>query len=301
MARVLAGTAEGLHEFDGSGRLIGIAHDGRRVDAIAPEGWELWAIVDGTELWHTAGVDWWFKAAAQATPRLNCVADTRAGVVVGAAEAGLYRVAGEGLERLAGFDQAEGRSEWFTPWGGPPDTRSISEDREAVYVNEHVGGILRSTDHGDSWHSTIDINADVHQVRTRQGHVVAATARGLALSPDQGATWKFNTDGLHATYCRAVAPCGDSLLVSAAKGPRGEEAAVYRGGFGGGPLVRCREGLPESFDGNVDTYWLDALPKGELAAFATPDGQIFASTDQGQSWAELANGLPGVICLLVIP
>jgi hypothetical protein len=168
-------------------------------------------------------------------------------------------------------------------------------------VNVHVGGILRSTDKGASWQSTIDTHSDVHQVRTGKGHVIAATARGLALSPDRGATWKFNADGLHATYCRAVAPCGDSVLLSASRSPNGEDAAVYRGGFGEGQLVRCTEGLPESFRGNVDTYWLDALPGGELAAFASPEGSIFTSSDQGRTWAELAGGLPAMSCLLVIP
>src|SRR2546429_115455 len=82
-----------------------------------------------------------------------------------------------------------GRDRWFTPWGGPPDTRSISEDDEAVYVNIHVGGILRSVDCGRTWQPTLPIERDVHKVLARPGRLYAASARGLAVSPDSGETW----------------------------------------------------------------------------------------------------------------
>jgi hypothetical protein len=296
MARILVGTRDGLHEFDPAGRPGAVWHAGRRVTAVAPEGWELWSVLDGREVWHTAGVDWWFRVAELDGLRANCMADTRAGVVVGASEGRLLRVAGDGLEPVAGFERAEGRESWFTPWGGPPDTRTVSEDREAVYVNVHVGGILRSRDHGDTWQPTIDVRADVHCVLARPGRVLAATGRGLAVSHDSGETWRFHTGGLHAAYCRGVAVCGDVLLVSAADGPNGGRSALYRGGLS---LERCRSGLPEWFEDNIDSLCLDAVPNGSLAAFGTADGRVFASLDQGATWGEVASGLPPVECLLV--
>ena len=298
MPRVLVGTADGLHRFDSSGNRLGTEHKDSAVTALTPEGWELWAVLDGTELWHTAGVDWWFHVADSENLRLNCIADTRAGVVAGTAQAGLLRVAGDGLERIASFDEIEGRGEWFTPWGGPPDVRSVTEDGDTVYANVHVGGIVRSQDHGDSWAPTIDIRADVHQVRTGHGRVYAATARGLAFSSDRGDTWSFNGEGLHAEYCRDAAVCGESVLLSASAGPRGGQAAVYRGAPDGSKLERSTK---EDFDGNLDTYCLDALPDGKLAAFATENGRVFTSEDEGTSWSELASGLPRPQCLLVLP
>lgn len=298
MTQILVGTDDGLHAFEG-GRAGGVRHAGRRVTALAREGSELWAILDGRELWHTAAAEWLHVADLDAL-RANCVAGTRAGVVVGTSEARLYRVADEALEPVVAFDRAPARDEWFTPWGGPPDTRSISEDDEAVYANVHVGGIVRSRDRGERWEPTIDIHADVHRVLAGHGRVLAACARGLAVSEDRGDTWAFRTDGLHATYCRAVAVCGDTVLLSASTGPRGGDAALYRSRLdGGGPLERCRQGLPERFDGNIDSGWLDAVP--ELAAFASPDGRAFASIDEGASWSEVASGLPSVECLLVVP
>jgi photosystem II stability/assembly factor-like uncharacterized protein len=122
------------------------------------------------------------------------------------------------------------------------------------------------------------------------GLVLAATARGLAVSADGGESWTFRQEGLHAPYCRAVAVGEDTVLVSASAGPRGERAAVYRQPLGGGtPLERCREGLPEWFAGNIDTFCLAAA--GRTAALATAEGDVFASEDGGRSWDVLAKGV----------
>src|SRR5262249_54514880 len=177
-------------------------------------------------------------------------------------EARLFRLAEGTLEPIAAFDDAEGREDWYTPWGGPPDTRSISEWDEEVYVNVHVGGILHTGDSGRTWNPTIDIDADVHQVATAEGLVLAACAGGLATSTDRGATWSMRSDGLEAPYSRAVVVCGDTLLISASNGPRGGGAAVYRGDRTVGPFERCTTGLPGSFEDNIDTYCLDALRDG---------------------------------------
>src|SRR5207247_7541735 len=131
----------------------------------------------------------------------------------------------------AWYRRAPGRNDWTTPWGGPPDTRSLAADGNALYANVHVGGILRSTDAGTNWAPTIDVDADVHQVVAGfddAGRVLAATAEGLAVSNDGGDTWAFETEGLGATYSRAAAVAGDVVLASASRGPRGDGAAVYR-------------------------------------------------------------------------
>jgi len=50
MAQILVGTRDGLHRFDGSGSRFAVEHAGREVTTIGPEGWELWAILDGKEV-----------------------------------------------------------------------------------------------------------------------------------------------------------------------------------------------------------------------------------------------------------
>jgi hypothetical protein len=224
-------------------------------------------------------------------------------MLVGASEARLFRVTDSAAEPVEAFDRAEGRDGWYTPWGGPPDTRSISEWGEDVYVNVHVGGILRGTEDGaGTWSPTIDVDADVHQVATAEGLVLAACAGGLASSTDRGVTWTWRSDGLQAPYCRAVVVCGDSVLLSASNGPGGAQSAVYRAALrGNGAFERCRAGLPEAFDDNIDTYCLDSLPDGSFAAFGTTDGLVFTSEDGGGTWAELASGLPPVRRVLILP
>jgi hypothetical protein len=295
VTQILVGTADGLHELDAGGAPGEVQHAGREVTYIAPEGWELWAILDGREVWHTAGIDWWVHIGDLDGLRGNCMADTRAGVIVGTSEARLFRVAGEGLETVDGFESAPGRDGWYTPWGGPPDSRSISEDGDTVYVNVHVGGILRSRDKGETWEPTIDLDADVHKVWATRDRVFAPCAQGVGVSEDQGDTWSMRTDGLHASYCRGVAVCGDTVLVSASEGPSGSRSAVYRGDAGGGPLERCTDW----FEKNIDSGCLDST--NEVAAFGTEDGRVFASTDQGSKWNEIASGLTPVTRVLVIP
>jgi hypothetical protein len=47
--------------------------------------------------------DWWFHVANLSGLRGNCIADTRAGVILGMSEAHLYRIAGRGLERVRSY------------------------------------------------------------------------------------------------------------------------------------------------------------------------------------------------------
>jgi hypothetical protein len=301
MPGILVATADGLHEL-GDGAVFGrVHHAGRVVTTVAQGRKEFWTVIEGSEVWHTADLDRWTHLADMVNHRATCVAAMDDDVLVGSSQARLFRVLGEGLEPVSAFDRAEGRSTWYTPWGGPPDTRSISEWDEAVYVNVHVGGILRTVDRGETWTPTIDIDADVHQVTTAEGLVLAASAGGLAMSTDRGEAWTFRSEGLEASYSRAVTVCGDAVLVSASRGPRGGHAAVYRGALPGGGLERCRTGLPEWFDDNIDSYCLDAHPDRSFVAFGTSDGQVFASEDAGRSWAEFASGLPPVRRVLVLP
>jgi len=299
---VLVGTAGGVIDA-GSGRVVAL--DGEDVGALA----EGWAVVDGRRLVALEGT------APDGTPggtapegtaldgsRITCV-DARPGdaPIVGTADAHLYRMSAE-PHLVEAFDRAETRSRWYTPWGGPADVRSVcTAPTGDILVNVHVGGILRSDDDGASWRATIDLDHDVHQVLALDGAMaVAACAHGYAASHDGGMTWDVDDEGLHATYSRAVAVAGDTVLVSVSRGPQGTEAAVYRRPLhAGGPFERCRTGLPDRFEGNVDTFWLAGGPDGS-AALATRAGDVFVSTDEGAIWEQAASALPSVRCLVVV-
>jgi hypothetical protein len=298
MPRILVATDGGIHVLDGRGDAAVQLPD-RSVTAVARDGMELWSLVDGSEVWNAPGGEW-ARVATLDGPSATCLAMTDA-IHVGTAEAHLFRLTDDRLELVPAFDEAEGREGWYTPWGGPPATRSISEWGDDVYVNVHVGGILRTSDGGVSWAPTIDVDADVHQVATAEGLVLAAGARGLSVSTDRGATWTLRAGGLQAPYSRAVVVCGDRLLLSASDGPRGGRAGVYRGDLTSGAFARCRTGLPEWFDDNVDTYCLDALNDGSYAAFGVTDGRVYASEDRGDTWTHLTTVPDRVRHVLILP
>ena len=300
MPTILVATRDGLHAFAGDGSPGAVEHAGRDVTSLGRSRSTYWAILDRSELWHSDRVGWSHVADLEGH-RATFVSAMQGQVFVGSSEARLFRLEDDALRPLEAFDTAPGRDTWYTPWGGPPDTRSIANWDEDVYVNVHVGGILRTSDGGATFTPTIDVDADVHHVTTFEELVLAACAGGLATSRDRGASWTYRTDGLEAPYSRAVAVCGDELLLSASDGPRGGHAAVYRSGLGEGSFERCRTGLPEWFDDNIDTYCLEALPDGSLAAFGTAEGEVYASTERGKSWERLASGLPRVHRVLLMP
>jgi len=298
MATIHVATANGVHVFGADGT-SDVTHHGASVTGLARAGASIWAIIDRRELWHDRAGE---RAHVTDLPifEATCLASIDGELWVGTSEAHLFRVVDDEIHDMGAFEHVDGRSSWYTPWGGPPDTRSIAEWDDDVFVNVHVGGIPRTQDGGQTWTPTIDIDADVHQVTATADLVLAACADGLAVSPDRGATWTMRSDGTEARYARAVTVCGDAVLVSTANGPRGGRAAVYRGALSGGPFARCRAGAGW-FDGNIDSHWLDALPDGTLAAFGTADGHLFASTDGGATWDELAADLPQVRRVLVMP
>jgi hypothetical protein len=289
---ILAATAEGFHDVDGRDTAL----EGHRVDALSKDAWGLYALADGRSVWRRVG-DRWVQVAEVEGPPGRCLLATEDGLFVGTAEAGLLLFEDGVLVPVKGFEQVEGRDGWYTPWGGPPDTRSMARDGAGrLYANVHVGGIPRSTDGGETWEPTIDVDADVHQVVAHPSEpdvVLAACAPGLALSRDGGDTWEIDRDGLHGPYCRAAAVAADHLLVSASTGPFTDRAAVYRRPMEArGPFERCTEGLPEWFPSNVDSHCLVA--DGTTVALGTAEGEVFRSTDAGASWERVAKELPAV-------
>jgi hypothetical protein len=296
--RILVGTDHGLIEIDGGTRST---IEPRATAALAPGPGGWWAVAEEFRLLHSTDGRTFTEAAGIRGLRANCVLGHDGGAIVGTSEAHLVRVADGSTERVRSFDRVPTRDGWYTPWGGPPDVRSLARDASgALYANVHVGGILRSDD-GTTWKPTsMDVDADVHQVLAHPaepGVAFAATAIGLATTRDAGETWTFDDEGLHAAYCRAVAIAGDRLLLSASRSHTGRQSALYRRPINGRAFQRCERGLPEWFADNVDTYCLDA--REGVATLGTTDGKIFASTDAGLTWDEAASGLPSISCLAI--
>jgi hypothetical protein len=297
MARLLIGTSAGLFELEGAQVRQDAGFGERDATAVIVDDAEVWAIADRRSLVWRDPAGTWTEVAATDELEITCLLPTAHGFFVGTEEARLFRLQHQTLAPVESFDRVEGRQKWYTPWGGPPAVRSMAVDLAGrIHVNVHVGGIPRSTDGARTWEPTIDIDADVHQViahPTQPDLALAAGAVGLAHSEDGGTSWSIDTDGLRATYARAVAVAGDAVMLSASDGPGGGHAAVYRTPLGPSiHLQRCTEGLPEWFEGNIDTGSLAA--SDSTVAFASNDGRAFISVDTGERWRQLADGLPTV-------
>jgi photosystem II stability/assembly factor-like uncharacterized protein len=171
------------------------------------------------------------------------------------------------------------------------------DDRGKIYANVHVGGVLWSSNSGESWQATaLDIHTDPHQVIApagQDGLLLAATAVGLATSHNAGESWEIDTRGLHITYARAVALSKSTILLSVSRGPSGQDSGIYRQPLaGGGPFLRCKDGLPDYFDSNIDTGLLVA--DGSSVTMAIPQGTLYRSENSGETWTLIASGLPEV-------
>lgn len=281
----LVATGDGLHGAGSRRRMLA----GRAITAIALDGPVIYALVDRTEL-HRIDGDRTDLVTRLANGGGSMLHVHQGSVWVGGDAAGLWRLDGSDLVPVESFLIAPTRSDWHTPWGGPPAIFSMVSHGDDLYVGVHVGGILRTDDDGQTWQATIDLNDDVHQVVVGpDGTLWAATGyRGLATSTDRGASWTYVTDGLHATYLLAVAATTDGVLVGASSGPRASDGALYR--LVSDRFDRIGDPLPADLGGAIGPRQIAAA--GDRAAVVTPDGALFTSADGGRRWERRLTDLP---------
>jgi photosystem II stability/assembly factor-like uncharacterized protein len=307
---LVATWGDGLFIVGGETRGQELAH--QSVRTLAPDGHGgALAVVDGRSLRRRAPDGVWSTIATTAFDLACCVAVGDV-IYIGTDDARVLRVDANGvLEPLRGFDTVAGRDTWYAGSAvingqrvGPPlGIRSITatSDGAVLLANVHVGGIPRSTDGGATWEPSIDVDSDVHEVRahpTRPGIVMAAAAIGLCTSRDGGRTWDVEQEGLHASYCSAVAFAGDDVLVSASLDHFAAQGAIYRRPVDGpGPLVAIAGGLPKWIGGIADTGCI--ATQGAAVAIADRNGNLYVSGDTGRSWSRRADGLPAPSSVLI--
>ena len=276
------------------------------VRGLAPDGrGGALAIVGRHSLRRRAPTGEWATVATSEC-ELSCCVAVRDSIYAGTDAARMLRLTHEGgvLDLNDGFDKVAGRDAWFAGSAivngqrlGPPlGIRSVAANSSAsvLYANVHVGGIPRSLDGGKTWQPTIDINSDVHEVRAHPaypGIVAAASAIGLCVSRDAGATWTIERDGLHAPYCSAVAFSGDDILVSASTDHFAAQGRIYRRPIQpNGSIVAVDDGLPAWTKGIVDTGCIAS--NGPTIAIVDKAGTLYLSSDLGRSWSRRCGELP---------
>jgi hypothetical protein len=303
---------DGLFAVADGGRTQEIAN--QPVRGLAPDGrGGALAIVGRHSLRRRAPNGEWATAATSEF-ELSCCMAVRDTVYVGTDDARMLRLSHGGgvLDPINGFESVEGRDTWFAGSAivngqrvGPPlGIRSVAANANGsiLFANVHVGGIPRSMDGGSTWHPTIDINSDVHEVSAHQANpriVAAAAAVGLCVSRDSGATWITERQGLHASYCSAVAFSGDDILVSASTDHFASQGRIYRRPLKpDGSLVAVEGGMPAWTEGIVDTGCIAA--SGSSIAIADRGGNLYLSDDFGRAWSCRSTKLPAPSGVVIV-
>lgn len=266
---------------------------------------KLAVIVNDHAVWTFTSGRW--HQAVSTDLRLNCVRwtlDDR--LLAGTESARLAWVENSVLHFIDSFDAVPERKLWKTPWGGPPDTRSLAVATDGtLYANIHVGWIVRSRDGGTTWQNLCeDLEMDVHQVATHPtdpGTVFAATARGFHLSTDHGDTFTRQSNGMPYLYQRACACFAqrDVYLVSTSRGPHGKSDALLYRSEDAGKNWALVNGLPEQIGENIDTFQIITADEAH-ALVIVDDTTVYETHDWGINWSEVGSGYPRLYGALAV-
>src|SRR5437764_1926497 len=242
----------------------------------------------------------WFDCALPEPGVFSLAVSAADGAVyVGTEPSRLFRSddRGESWRELEALLELPSRPNWsFPPRPWTSHVRWIApspHDRELLLVGIELGGLMRSTDGGETWQDhRPGAQPDVHSLAWHaraDGRAYEAGGGGAAWSANGGETWEPADEGRdrHYTWSVAVDPDDAEVwYVSASTGPFAAhgggdpQARIYRR-RGGQPWQALAGGLPEPLP--AMPYALVADDSRLFAALA--DGQIWESRDGGDSWA----------------
>jgi len=181
---------------------------------------------------------------------------------------------------------------------------------ETLWAGVEIDGLFRSRDLGRTWEAVGQglSSRDIHALAftradTGRWNMLAATNNDLNLSSDGGETWKPLGIGASMpwSYCRTLGqPIGrpEELLLGNGDAPPGSAGIIGRSTDGG------RTWQPACMPGRANsTIWNFAVHAAdpELIYAASVSGEIYRSTDAGQSWSKLAREFGEVRALAWTP
>ena len=265
-------------------------------------------------------------AAVERIWQIHPDAASRPGVVwAGAEPISLWKSTdgGEHFELIRGLWDHPHRAEWGAGYGGAAaHSVAVQPDGNTVHVAMSTGGVYRSSDGGASWEPRNrgisayfmpdpqpEFGQCVHKIAADAavpGRLYAQNHHGVYRTEDNGDTWDSIADGLPADFGfvmlahprRAGTAWVIPLKADGERIPPGGELAVHRTDDAGATWQRHDSGLPGREYNSVlrDAASVDtAEPAGVY--FGTRGGSVYASADEGETFAEVASHLPDVLCV----
>ncbi|HVB82855.1 MAG TPA: hypothetical protein VNE82_23255 [Candidatus Binataceae bacterium] len=250
-------------------------------------------------------------------------------VFAGADPAALYRSddRGETFQPNDALLNHPERPFWMPGFGGlclhtvMPDPR----DPSRIIIGISAAGIYRSDDSGKSWtrrNSGIRMDdagpPNAPHFRPQCAHKMRYAAKnprriylqnhpGIYRSDDGGDSWVDIAKGLPSVFgfpLVAHPRCADTayvipLTADNFRVPIEGAAKVWRTRDAGESWAPLGSGLPQQdayFSVLRDAFIADSLDPAGLY-FGTRNGQLFASSDEGESWRTIADWLPAVLCV----
>lgn len=138
-------------------------------------------------------------------------------------------------------------------------------------------GAWISSDDGATWKQMENAPADILDITTHRGALVAAAATGIYRSNDKGQTWQPQMNGVTATAVNGLVEFGEMVFAATENGVYGTAKGETRW---------------QRFPAGPDR-WVHSLEKHNGALYAGMNyGGIQRTTDNGASWVPLSGGYP---------
>ena len=246
------------------------------------------------------------------------------------------RDGGRSWVRLEGLNRHPSAESWM-PGGAGLVLHTIVADPdvpERLWIGISAAGVFASEDGGETWErrnrlsnagATLEAGHPAGPRDGEVGHCVHNLARasgsgdllyqqnhhGVWRSADGGRSCEDVTAGLPSTFGFPIAVHprdGETVWTlplngdSAGRFPPDAAAAVWRTRDGGASWTAQRKGLPQENCFFTVLRQAMAADRRDPAGiyFGTNSGSVFASTDEGESWDEIARHLPTVLAVDVL-
>ncbi len=322
-ATLMVGTASGVCQVsstaDGKAEVIGqitpLPHAVARLAVCKTQPQVVYLAAYEGGMWRSddSGQTWRQLHAYPVAHAHSVVVDPRdpAVVYMGSEPAAIFhsRDGGSTWHECRGFRAVPESNQWhfFAPrHAHVRDLTMAADDPKRLYAGLEVGGVIRSTDGGDTWQQLQGPYEDVHSLSVtpaRAQSLYAATARQPWRSDDGGETWTALGEGLPHRYIVPIAAAPDDpdvVLVSCSTSFQRQTGYLARSTDGGRSWQQATWPGPDN-DMVIAIAW-DTADTHQVFA-GTDGGKLYRSTDRGASWQTLPVTLESVAVggLLVMP